>query len=85
MSENKLWNDILRARDELKLKLHLAGMDARDAFEKLDTRIEKLSQEAESKAGKLGDQITDEVRTTLGELEVELKRIREKIDAKQKS
>ena len=36
-------------------------------------------------AGKLGDQITDEVRTTLGELEVELKRIREKIDAKQKS
>jgi hypothetical protein len=36
--------DLLRTlRDELKVKLHLAGMDAKDAFEKLDHEAREIS------------------------------------------
>lgn len=81
MAERKLWNEILRMRDELRLQLHLAGMDAKDAFSKLDDRIEAFSQKAEKTLDKVGE----ETKVTLAEMEAELKKLREKIEAKQKS
>ena len=44
----KMLAELQQMRDELRLKLHLAGMDARDAFDALDERVslfeERLSQ-----------------------------------------
>jgi hypothetical protein len=35
-------------RDEIVLKVHLAGMDAKSAWEELEPRLEKLEKELES-------------------------------------
>lgn len=36
------FEDIARQRDELRLKVHLAGMEARDSWEELEERWETL-------------------------------------------
>jgi hypothetical protein len=38
------WDDVRRVADELKLKLHLAGMDARDEWERLQPKLTELEK-----------------------------------------
>jgi hypothetical protein len=37
-------------RDEIRLKVHLAGMDAKSAWEELEPRLEKLEKDLEGEA-----------------------------------
>jgi hypothetical protein len=39
-------NELERLTDEIKVKLHLASMDARDTWEKLEPRLEEARQQA---------------------------------------
>jgi hypothetical protein len=51
MARDDLKQDIeqvKRLRDEIRLKLHLAGMDARDAWHELNAEADRISREAGS-------------------------------------
>lgn len=44
-NELSAWDDVRRFADELELKIHLAGMDARDRWHALEPRLEQLEQQ----------------------------------------
>ena len=50
-------NDVQRVADEIKLKLHLAGMDAKDAWEELEPKIAEFEQQFDAKAGEVGEEL----------------------------
>lgn len=50
-------NDLKRTADEIKVKLHLAGMDAKDAWDDLQPRIEEYERRFDSKADEVGEEI----------------------------
>ena len=50
-------NDLRRAADEIKLKLHLAGMDAKDAWEEVQPRLADFEQRFDAKAGEVSDEL----------------------------
>lgn len=50
-------NDLQRAADEIKVKLHLAGMDAKDAWEEVQPRLAEFEQRFDSKAEEVGDEL----------------------------
>ena len=50
-------NDLKTAADEIKLKLHLAGMDAKDAWEEVQPRLADFEQRFDAKAEELGEEL----------------------------
>jgi hypothetical protein len=50
-------NDLKRAADEIKLKLHLAGMDAKDAWEEVQPRLADFEQRFDAKAEEVGEEL----------------------------
>ncbi len=46
-SVDRMVNELKHERDELKVKLHLARMDAGDEWQKLETRLAKLDAKAQ--------------------------------------
>jgi ElaB/YqjD/DUF883 family membrane-anchored ribosome-binding protein len=50
-------NDLRRAADEIKVKLHLAGMDAKDAWEEIQPRIADFERRFDAKADEVGDEL----------------------------
>lgn len=59
-------------RDELRLKLHLASMDAKDKYAKLDEEAEKLMKQLEEGFEKTTKAVVDEMTTRLSELRDDL-------------
>ena len=53
-----------RLRDEVRLHGHLLGMDARDAFHRIEKDAEKL-----------GQQVSEQTRRKLGELIADLRKL----------
>ncbi len=51
LSVDRMVTELKHERDELKVKLHLARMDAGDEWQKLETRLAKL----DAKARELGN------------------------------
>ena len=39
------WEEIRRTADEVELKIHLASMDARDRWQEIEPRVQKLEQQ----------------------------------------
>jgi ElaB/YqjD/DUF883 family membrane-anchored ribosome-binding protein len=50
-------NDLKTAADEIKLKLHLAGMDAKDAWEEVQPRLADFEQRFDAKAEEVGEEL----------------------------
>lgn len=50
-------DDLKRAADEIKLKLHLAGMDAKDAWEEIQPRLADFEQRVDAKADEVGEEL----------------------------
>ncbi len=50
-------DDLKRAADEIKLKLHLAGMDAKDAWDEIQPRIADFERRFDSKADEVGEEL----------------------------
>lgn len=55
-------------RDEIRLKLHLAGMDARDAFEALEREAERVVHEVRAEEQRRLADITARLRRLADEL-----------------
>jgi ElaB/YqjD/DUF883 family membrane-anchored ribosome-binding protein len=56
-----LWNDLRRIADELELKIHLAGMDARDRWQALRPRLAELERTIAHTGERAGKLVTDEL------------------------
>ncbi len=80
-TETSTWDDVRQVRDQIKLELHLAGMEAREQWDKLQPRIVELEKSFESGAHKAGTAMADEV-SALG---ATLKRLFGEITAKKPS
>jgi hypothetical protein len=62
-------------RDEIRIKLHLAGMEAKDAWTKLEPRIDKL----EAQARDLRDDMVERVKDAVDDARSAAQRVRNEI------
>ncbi len=56
--------ELVQVRDEIRLKIHLAGMEARSTWSDLEKQLEQL----EERFGHEGDHVVDTTRQIAGEL-----------------
>ena len=68
-------DDLKRMSDEIKVKLHLAGMDAKDAWEEIQPRLADFEQRFDAKA----DEVGDELKALGGEIKQRLLNIKNKL------
>lgn len=68
-------DDLKRLADEIKVKLHLAGMDAKDAWEDIQPRLADFEQRFDAKA----DQVTEELKALGGDIKQRLLNIKNKL------
>ena len=75
MSEfDDLMEELKQKRDELRVQINLASMEARDEWQELEQKMEDFTARAKEKAGDAGLSETGEgVGKALGELGGELK------------
>lgn len=59
-------DELIQLKDEIRVRLHLAGMDAKDTWHKLQPRIEQFERTAE--------EVTEDVGVDLKHLGEDLKR-----------
>ena len=50
-------DELKRTADEIKLKLHLAGMDAKDAWDEVQPRLAEFEKRFDSKAEEVGEEL----------------------------
>ena len=67
--------DLKRMADEIKVKLHLAGMDAKDAWDEIQPRLEDFEKRFDSKA----DDVGEELKALGGEIKQRLLNIKNKL------
>lgn len=68
-------DDLKQLADEVRVKLHLAGMDAKDAWEKIQPRIEEFGKRVDETAGdvdvelrKLGAEIKERLTSIIDKI-----------------
>lgn len=66
--------DLQTLRDEIRLKLHLMGMDAKDAMRDLEPRIDRIEHEVEH----AGDDAVGRIATALERIVKSLRALRER-------
>lgn len=69
------WDELRQVADELELKLHLGGMEARDRWRTIEPRLRELEQQI-TRSGK---RVTKSILQELGALRTALQRLREDI------
>lgn len=72
-SVDRMVNELKHERDELKVKLHLARMDAGDEWQKLETRLAKLDAKAQE-LGKVTAEASHEIGAAAKLLGEEIRR-----------
>jgi hypothetical protein len=75
MSEEGMWNDLRRLIDELELKMHLASMEVRERWERIQPALAKLEQAFErggDRAAKILSGEVEAVGKSLKEMRDEL-------------
>jgi hypothetical protein len=69
------WDEVRRLADELELKIHLAGMNARDRWRDLQPRIVEIEKSITSAGRRAGDALEREVES----IGMALRRLRDDI------
>jgi hypothetical protein len=78
MKEDPIWQDVRRLADELQLQIHLAGMEARDAWSTLEPRVVKLEQALETS----GEHVEDAVKHELADVRAALRNLRDDVHSR---
>ena len=68
-------DDLRRTADEIKVKLHLASMDAKDAWEEIQPRIADFEQRFDAKADEVGEELKalgQEIKQRLANIKAKL-------------
>lgn len=68
-------NEMGKLADEIRLKIHLASMDAKDTWHRLEPKLHELEQRAERATEKVGHEIQEMAQ----DLRSRLRRLREEI------
>lgn len=68
-------DDLKQAADEIKLKMHLAGMDAKDAWEEIQPRLADFERRFDEKA----DEVSDELKALGSDIKQRLLNIKAKL------
>jgi len=68
-------NDLKQAADEIRVKLHLAGMDAKDAWDEIQPRIEDFERRFDGKA----DEVSEELKALGSDIKQRLLNIKAKL------
>jgi hypothetical protein len=71
----RLFEDLTAMRDELRVRLHLAGMEAKEKYGKLDEEIFELSQRAK----RVGEDGAHEVKELLQDAKKRLESLRNRV------
>jgi len=71
--------DLRTLRDEIKLKVHLASMDARAAWEQVEPRLNELERQAETLAEGAVQATTEATDKVISELKDTLISLRKRI------
>jgi hypothetical protein len=71
------WDEVRRIADEIELKIHLAGMDARDRWRALQPRVVEIEKQISSAGKRVGSAIDREV-DSIGEA---LRRLRDDVSS----
>lgn len=74
-NDTALVQQIKRLRDEIRLKLNLAGKDARDLWETLEPKV----HEFERKAHEAGDRVVGELQKVGDQLRTQLNHLVQKL------
>jgi hypothetical protein len=69
------WDEVRRIADELELKIHLAGMDARDRWRDLKPRLAEIEKSIAGAGKRAGDVVERE----LASVGAALRRLRDDI------
>lgn len=77
MTDHSTWDDVRRIADELEVKIHLAGMDARDRWHELEPRLENLERKIVHSSERASDAVTHE----LEEIGDALRKLRDEVVA----
>ena len=72
---DKMRDDLEGMADDLRVRIHLAGMDAKDAWNKLEPRVYDFQQRAESAVQKTSDELKDVAQ----DLKARMKRLRDSL------
>jgi hypothetical protein len=56
-----MWDEVRQIADELKLKIHLASMDARDRWRTLEPRLTAIENDLASSGERAGQVVTKEL------------------------
>ena len=67
--------DLRRAAEEIRVKMHLAGMDAKDAWNDIQPRLEDFERRFDSKAG----EVSEELKALGGDIKQRLLNIKAKL------
>lgn len=74
-AQNPEWDRLRRIADEVELKIHLAGMEARDRWKTLQPRLADLEKKLTHAGERTGQVVTEE----LSELAEALRELREDV------
>ena len=74
-NQPSIWDEVRQIADELELKIHLAGMDARDQWRVLKPKITDIEQRIASSSEQAGQAITKEL-TAMGDA---LRKLRDEV------
>lgn len=70
-------DDLKQAADEIKLKMHLAGMDAKDAWDEIQPRLADFERRFDEKA----DEVSDELKALGSDIKQRLLNIKAKLNS----
>ena len=70
-------NDLKQAADEIKLKMHLAGMDAKDAWDEIQPRLADFERRFDEKA----DEVNEELKALGSDIKQRLLNIKAKLNS----
>lgn len=68
-------DDLKQMADEIRVKLHLAGMDAKDAWDEVQPRLAEFERRFDAKADEVGDEVKalgQEVKERLASIKAKL-------------
>jgi hypothetical protein len=71
--QTSTWDEVRRIADELELKIHLAGMDARDRWRDLEPRLAEIEKSITG----AGKRASDVVERELASVGAALRRLRD--------
>lgn len=72
----RTWEKVQRLRDEVRVKLHLAGMDARDEWDRLELLVPEIEKQMETTADDLSKVTRARLGKSVGDVIARLEKLR---------